>query len=71
MGEKEAEFKANRKKQQAVTTTAVVTDAETGKEKVVTKTENLSQKEINRRKLAEARKADALKYGEEYNEDDE
>ncbi|MBQ2798136.1 MAG: membrane protein insertase YidC [Ruminiclostridium sp.] len=67
----EAEFKANRKKQQAVTTTAVVTDAETGKEKVVTKTENLSQKEINRRKLAEARKADALKYGEEYNEDDE
>ena len=61
----------NRKKQQAVTTTAVVTDAETGKEKVVTKTENLSQKEINRRKLAEARKADALKYGEEYHEDDE
>ena len=67
----EAEYKANRKKQQEVVTTAVVTDAETGKETVVKKTETLSQKEINRRKLAEARKADALKYGEEYNEDDE
>ncbi len=33
--------------------------------------EQLSQKEINRRKLAEARKADALKYGEEYHDDDE
>ena len=67
----EEEFKANRKKQQAITTTAVVTDAETGKEEVVTKTETLSQKEINRRKLAAARKADAEKYGEEYKEDDE
>ena len=67
----EAEYKANRKKHQEVITTAVVTDAETGKEKVVTKTETLNQKEINRRKLAEARKADALKYGEEYHEDDE
>lgn len=35
------------------------------------KGEKLTQKEINRRKLAEARKADALKYGEEYNEDDD
>lgn len=67
----EEQFKANRKKQQEVTTTAVVTDADTGKEKVVTKTETLSQKEINRRKLAAARKADAEKYGEEYNEEDE
>ncbi len=33
------------------------------------KEETLSQKEINRRKLAEARRADALKYGEEYKED--
>ena len=33
--------------------------------------EQLTQKEINRRKLAEARKADALKYGEEYIDDDE
>lgn len=33
--------------------------------------EKLTQKEINRRKLAEARKADAEKYGEEYHEDDE
>ena len=42
-----------------------------GKEKVVTKTETLSQKEINRRKLAAARKADAEKYGEEYHEEDD
>ncbi len=35
------------------------------------KGEKLTQKEINRRKLAEARKADALKYGEEYNESDD
>ncbi|MGN1340062.1 MAG: YidC/Oxa1 family membrane protein insertase [Oscillospiraceae bacterium] len=35
------------------------------------KGEKLTQKEINRRKLAEARKADALKYGEEYNEEDD
>jgi YidC/Oxa1 family membrane protein insertase len=33
--------------------------------------EQLTQKEINRRKLAEARKADAIKYGEEYNENDD
>ena len=33
--------------------------------------ESMSQKEINRRKLAEARKADALKYGEEYHDDDD
>ena len=33
--------------------------------------EVLTQKEINRRKLAEARKADALKYGEEYKDDDD
>ncbi|MCH5196845.1 MAG: YidC/Oxa1 family membrane protein insertase [Oscillospiraceae bacterium] len=40
------------------------------KEKNITQEEALSQKEANRRRLAEARKADALKYGEEYNEDD-
>ncbi len=33
--------------------------------------EQLSQKEINRRKLAEARRQDAIKYGEEYKEDDD
>ncbi|MDE6030029.1 MAG: YidC/Oxa1 family membrane protein insertase [Oscillospiraceae bacterium] len=32
--------------------------------------EQLSQKEINRRKLAEARRQDAIKYGEEYKDDD-
>ena len=35
------------------------------------KGEKLTQKEINRRKLAEARRQDAIKYGEEYIEDDE
>ena len=40
------------------------------KETKITEEEALSQKEENRRRLAEARKADALKYGEEYNEDD-
>lgn len=34
------------------------------------KGERLTQKEINRRKLAEARRQDAEKYGEEYNDDD-
>ncbi len=67
----EAEFKKKVPNKKEVTTTAVVTDAETGEEKVVKKTESLSQKEINRRKLAEARKADAEKYGEEYNESDD
>lgn len=33
--------------------------------------EQLTQKEINRRKLAEARRQDAEKYGEEYHDDDE
>ena len=33
--------------------------------------EKLTQKEINRRKLAEARRQDALKYGEEYIEDED
>ena len=33
--------------------------------------EKLTQKEINRRKLAAARKADAEKYGEEYHEDND
>ncbi len=41
------------------------------KEKHISREEAISQKEENRRKLAEARKADALKYGEEYKEDDD
>ena len=50
-----------------------VVTVEAVKEKVIDEKtgEVLSQKEINRRKLAEARKADALKYGEEYKEDDD
>ncbi len=58
-----AEFNLNKK---VVTVEAVkekVIDEETG--------EVLTQKEINRRKLAEARKADALKYGEEYKDDED
>ena len=58
-----AEYELNNK---VVTVEAVkekVIDEETG--------EVLTQKEINRRKLAEARKADALKYGEEYKDDDD
>lgn len=35
------------------------------------KGEKLTQKEINRRKLAEARRQDAIKYGEEYVEDED
>ncbi len=35
------------------------------------KGEKLTQKEINRRKLAEARRADAEKYGEEYHDDED
>ncbi len=69
--EAEQKMKERKLKDRQVTTTAVVTDAESGEEKTVTKTETLSQKEINRRKLAAARKADAEKYGEEYHEEDD
>lgn len=61
-------------KSKRVTTTAVVVDSDEttddGKKKKVVVEESLSQKELNRRKLAAARKADAEKYGEEYTEDD-
>lgn len=58
-----AEFEAKNAK--TVNVDAVKVVNENGEE------ETLSQKEINRRKLAEARKADALKYGEEYHDDDD
>ncbi len=58
-----AEFETKHEK--TVNVEAVKVINEDGKE------ETLSQKEINRRKLAEARKADALKYGEEYHDDDD
>ncbi len=58
----EAEFAAKNK---TVNVEAVKVIDENGNE------ETLSQKEINRRKLAAARKADAEKYGEEYHDDDE
>ncbi|MGN0684054.1 MAG: membrane protein insertase YidC [Oscillospiraceae bacterium] len=55
--------KASKKQKSKPETEVVTVIDENGKE------ETLSQKEINRRKLAEARRADALKYGEEYHED--
>lgn len=58
----QAEFAAKNK---TVNVEAVKVVDENGKE------ETLSQKEINRRKLAAARKADAEKYGEEYHDDDD
>ena len=66
----EAEWKAQHapsksKKEKSVDVEAVKVVDEDGNE------ETLSQKEINRRKLAAARKAQAEKYGEEYHDDDE
>lgn len=46
-------------------------DEETNNKSNAVKEEKLSQKEINRRKLAAARKAQAEKYGEEYHDDDD
>ncbi len=45
--------------------------ARTGKTPNITAEESRKQKEINRRKLAQARREDAEKYGEEYNEDED
>lgn len=56
-----AEFAA--KQEKTVNVEAVKVVNENGEE------ETLSQKEINRRRLAAARKADAEKYGEEYHDD--
>lgn len=67
----EAEWKAQygnakrSKKDKSVDVEAVKVVDENGNE------ETLSQKEINRRRLAAARKAQAEKYGEEYHDDDE
>ena len=65
----EAEWKAqygtSKKKEKSVEVEAVKVVDENGNE------ETLSQKEINRRKLAAARKAQAEKYGEEYHDDDD
>ena len=49
----------------------LISTRETARKNKDTELEDAVQKEINRRKLAEARKADAEKYGEEYHEDDE
>lgn len=59
---KEASKRAAKEKK-SVEVDAVKVVNEDGKE------ETISQKELNRRRLAEARKAQAEKYGEEYHED--
>lgn len=64
----EAEWKAQfqtSKKEKSVDVEAVKVVDENGNE------ETVSQKELNRRKLAAARKAQAEKYGEEYHDDDD
>lgn len=53
------------KKNKSIDVEAVKVTDENGNE------ETLTQKEINRRKLAAARKAQAEKYGEEYHDDDD
>lgn len=53
------------KKEKTVNVEAVKVVDENGNE------ETISQKELNRRKLAAARKAQAEKYGEEYHDDDD
>lgn len=64
--EAEAEIKAlekaSKKKSKPTQETVTIVNEDGSKEV-------LSQKELNRRKLAEARRADAEKYGEEYHED--
>ncbi len=57
--------KASRKQKTPRETEIVTVIDENGKQ------ETLSQKELNRRKLAAARRADAEKYGEEYHEDND
>ena len=66
----EAEWKAQygnskKKDKKRVDVEAVKVVDEDGNE------ETVSQKELNRRRLAAARKAQAEKYGEEYHDDDE
>lgn len=67
----EAEWKAQygtsskKKEKKSLDVEAVKVVDEDGNE------ETISQKELNRRKLAAARKAQAEKYGEEYHDDDE
>ena len=67
----EAEWKAQygnqkrSKKEKSVEVEAVKVTDENGNE------ETVSQKELNRRRLAAARKAQAEKYGEEYHDDDD
>lgn len=57
------EYNEQHKNKKAVEAAAVKVVNENGKE------ETVSQKELNRRRLAEARRAQAEKYGEEYHDD--
>lgn len=57
--------KSSKKKEKSINVEAVKVTDENGNE------ETISQKELNRRKLAAARKAQAEKYGEEYHDDDD
>ncbi len=59
------EMEEAKKKKKTIVVEEVVQD-EDGDQETLTKEQMLSQKEINRRRLAEARKRDAEKYGEEY-----
>ena len=61
----EEQNKVSKKKEKFIDVEAVKVTDEDGNE------ETLTQKEINRRKLAAARKAQAEKYGEEYHDDDD
>ncbi len=65
----EAEYNAKMKVIEAQATK--VRDTDKDNTIVEVNGEKLTQKEINRRKLAEARRQDAIKYGEEYIEDDD
>lgn len=65
----EAESEYNARMKQVNVSASKVTDADNTT--VEYNGEKLTQKEINRRKLAEARRQDAIKYGEEYHDDDD
>ncbi len=66
----EAEKEYNERMKQVNVSATKVTDADNNSTEDYNG-EKLTQKEINRRKLAEARRQDAIKYGEEYHDDDD
>ncbi len=73
----DAQHPTKKKKKQTVSTVSIeaekvtdINETDDDDEEEVSEEESLAQKEINRRKLAEARKRQAEKYGEEYHDDD-